>query len=180
MKCKKIILAVSLAAVFGFIGCGDDSSSPSAAGGDDTVLSSDSNGDEDGKVASSGSKDEKATSAESKDEKSESSGEGAEKTSSDSKDEGSKDSSGDPKVADSSKTTAPGDSVPFDYTSMMACSEEGATQNQMGMTLTCKDGQWTADSSAFASMFSCSSERQVGFVSSKTNSQPPSSKSESS
>ena len=48
MNCKKFALAVSLAAVFCFIGCDDSSSSPSAAGGDEPVLASDSNGGEGG------------------------------------------------------------------------------------------------------------------------------------
>jgi len=175
MNCKKIALAVSLAAVFCFIGCGDDSSnSPSAAGGDGTVLSSDSNGGEGGEVTSNDSKDGKeksAKSTDSKDSKDEKASDDKEKkdsgeskdsssTSNDSGDSGSTTPSSDSK-GDVTSNPSSGGMMSFDSTafaSMFSCSEEGATQNQMGYVSVCTNGQWVYDSTATAEANKCTEE----------------------
>ena len=41
---------------------------------------------------------------------------------------------------------------------MFSCTEEGATQNQMGNVMVCKDGQWAYDSTATAEANKCDEE----------------------
>jgi hypothetical protein len=203
MNCKKFALAVSLAAVFCFIGCDDSSSSPSATG-DEPVLSSDSNGGEGGEVTSNDSKDGKEKAAESSDAKDEKASAGDSKdkkdssgdskdekasgdkdkkdsgdkkdSSGDSKDSGSKDSGDKDKTPssdskdDGANPTVPG-GMTFDSTafaSMFSCTEEGATQNQMGYVRVCTNGQWVYDSTATAEANKCTEEGATKTDSSST------------
>ena len=157
MDIKKLALALSLTAAFTYMGCDDSSTSPATGGDEQPVLSSDSNGGEggDGNVASSGSNDAAG---------------GDEQTvSSSDSNEASPASSGDTAPASSADVgpgTLPGSDTTFvlDTTAiadMMKCDEEGATQQQYGMTMTCVDGQWAVDSSSIADMMKCEPEGET-------------------
>ena len=160
MNLKKLALALSLTAAFTYMGCEDSTSAPATGGDDQPTLSSASNGDEGGEPA--------ASSASTGDE----GGEPA-ATSSDAKAEST--DSGDVPPASSADVgpgTIPGidSSFTFDSTAiadMMKCDEEGATQNQMGIKMTCTDGQWAVDSSSIADMMKCEAgetREQMGMV----------------
>jgi hypothetical protein len=160
MNLKKLALALSLTAAFTYMGCEDSTSAPATGGDDQPTLSSASTGDEGGEPA--------ASSASTGDE----GGEPA-ATSSDAKAEST--DSGDVPPA-SSADVGPGpipgidSSFVFDSTAiadMMKCDEEGATQNQMGIKMTCTDGQWAVDSSSIADMMKCEAgetREQMGMV----------------
>lgn len=149
MNLKKLALALSLTAAFTYMGCEDSTSAPATGGDDQPTLSSSSAGDEGGEPA--------ASSASSSDAKAEST------------------DSGDVPPA-SSADVGPGpipgidSSFVFDSTAiadMMKCDEEGATQNQMGIKMTCTDGQWAVDSSSIADMMKCEAgetREQMGMV----------------
>ncbi|WP_458449723.1 hypothetical protein [Fibrobacter sp.] len=160
MNLKKLALALSLTAAFTYMGCEDSTSAPATGGDDQPTLSSSSAGDEGGEPA--------ASSASTGDE----GGEPA-AASSDAKAESA--GSGDVPPA-SSADVGPGpipgidSSFVFDSTAiadMMKCDEEGATQNQMGIKMTCTDGQWAVDSSSIADMMKCEAgetREQMGMV----------------
>ncbi len=154
MNFKRYALALSLTAAFCYMGCDDSSTSPTNGGNEEqTVLSSESNGTEGG--------DENVTSSESK-----GSAGGDEQTAS-SSDSNSPASSDDASPASSSEVSGP---AAFDSTAiadMMKCDEEGATQNQMGIKMTCTNGQWVADSASIADMMKCEAgetREQMGMV----------------
>lgn len=146
MNLKKLALALSLTAAFTYMGCDDSASAPATGGDEQPALSSASTGDEGG-VQTATSSDAKAESADSGDVPPASS-------------------------ADVGPGTIPGidSSFVFDSTAiadMMKCDEEGATQNQMGIKMTCTDGQWTVDSSSIADMMKCEAGEtmeQMGMV----------------
>ena len=160
MNFKKLALALSLTAAFTYMGCDDSASAPATGGDDQPTLSSASTGDEGGEPA--------ASSASTGDE----GGEPA-AACSDAKAE-STDSGDVPPV--SSANVVPGTIPGFDstftfdstaYASAMKCDEEGATKEQYGMTMTCKDGQWAVDSAALADMMKCDAGEtmeQMGMV----------------
>ena len=160
MNIKKLALALSLTAAFTYMGCDDSASAPATGGDEQPALSSSSTGDEGGEpVASSASTGDEG-------------GEPA-ATSSDAKAEST--DSGDVPPASSADVgpgTIPGidSSFTFDSTAiadMMKCDEEGATQNQMGIKMTCTDGQWAVDSSSIADMMKCEAgetREQMGMV----------------
>ncbi len=160
MNLKKLALALSLTAAFTYMGCDDSASAPATGGDEQPALSSASTGDEGGEPA--------ASSASTGDEGGEQTA-----TSSDAKAESA--DSGDVPPASSADVghgTIPGidSSFTFDSTAiadMMKCDEEGATQNQMGIKMTCTDGQWTVDSSSIADMMKCEAGEtmeQMGMV----------------
>ena len=152
MNFKKLALALSLTAAFTYMGCDDSASAPATGGDDQPTLSSASTGDEGGEPA--------ASSASTGDE----GGEPA-ATSSDAKAE-STDSGDVPPASSADPGTIPGfdSTFTFDstaYASAMKCDEEGATQEQYGMTMTCKDGQWAYDSTATAAANKCETEGET-------------------
>ena len=158
MNLKKLALALSLTAAFTYMGCDDSSTAPATGGDDQPTLSSASTGDEGGEPA--------ASSASTGDEGGEPSA-----TSSEAKAE-STDSGDVPPASSADSGTIPrfDSTFTFDstaYASAMKCDEEGATQEQYGMTMTCKDGQWAVDSSAIAELMKCEAGEtmeQMGMV----------------
>jgi hypothetical protein len=158
MNLKKLALALSLTAAFTYMGCDDSASAPATGGDDQPTLSSASTGDEGGEPA--------ASSASTGDE----GGEPA-AASSDAKAE-STDSGDVPPASSADPGTIPAfdSTFTFDstaYASAMKCDEEGATKEQYGMTMTCKDGQWAVDSAALADMMKCDAGEtmeQMGMV----------------
>lgn len=156
MNLKKLALALSLTAAFTNMGCDDSASAPATGGDEQPALSSSSTGDEGGEPA--------ASSASSSDAKAEST------------DSGELNPEGGDVPPASSADVGPGtipgidSSFTFDSTAiadMMKCDEEGATQNQMGIKMTCTDGQWAVDSSSIADMMKCEAgetREQMGMV----------------